>query len=78
MRNVLKKAKAESFNPTVRNSLATLSRVRLSHSDDVRGQVSLNQAFTHYVALVHELGLLSGTKTMAISAIQFLDRKSVV
>jgi GT2 family glycosyltransferase len=72
MRNVSKKTKTESFNPNVRNSLTTLSRLRLSQSDDVRSQVSLNQAFTHYVALVRELGLLSGTKTMAISATQFL------
>ena len=40
--------------------------------------MSLGQAFSHYLALVRELGLWSGTKTMVVSGVQFLKEGSGV
>ena len=63
---------------TQRNVLTSISKIRINHSEDVGGQVSLSDAFGHYLALIRELGLWSGTKTMVVSGVQFLKEGSGV
>ena len=67
-----KSPRATEAKQTQRNVLASISRIRINHSEDVGGQVSLSDAFGHYLALIRELGLWSGTKTMVTSGVQFL------
>ena len=67
-----KSPRATEAKQTQRNVLASISRIRINHSEDVGGQVSLSDAFGHYLALIRELGLWSGTKTMVASGVQFL------
>ena len=67
-----KSPSATEAKQTQRNVLASISRIRINHSEDVGGQVSLGDAFGHYLALIRELGLWSGTKTMVASGVQFL------
>ena len=64
--------KSKEIKQTSRSVLDSLSRIRINHSEDVSGQVSLSDAFGHYLALIRELGLWSGTKTMVMSGVQFL------
>ena len=63
---------------TQRNVLTSISKIRINHSEDVGEQVSLSDAFGHYLALTRELGLWSGTKTMVASGVQFLREGSGV
>ena len=67
-----KSPKVIDAKQTQRNVLASISRIRINHSEDVGGQVSLGDAFGHYLALIRELGLWLGTKTMFVSGAQFL------
>lgn len=67
-----KSPQATDAKQTQRNVLASISRIRINHSEDVGGQVSLSDAIGHYLALIRELGLWSGTKTMVVSTLQFL------
>jgi GT2 family glycosyltransferase len=69
---VSKSPKVTDAKQTQRNVLASISRIRINHSEDVGGQVSLSDAIGHYFALIRELGLWSGTKTMVVSGVQFL------
>ena len=61
---------------STQNILLTISRVRINHSEGHVGQVSLGDAFSHYLALIRELGIFAGTKTMAASAAQFMKDES--
>jgi GT2 family glycosyltransferase len=58
--------------------LTSITHIRINHSEDVSGQVSLSDAFGHYLALIRELGFWSGTKTMVVSGAQFLKEGSGV
>jgi hypothetical protein len=75
---VPKSPKATEAKQTQRNVLTSISKIRINHSEDVGGQVSLSDAFGHYLALIRELGLWSGTKTMVMSGAQFLKEGSGV
>lgn len=64
--------KVTEIKKIVRNILTSIGRFRINHSEEVSGQLSLGDAFGHYLALIRELGLWSGTKTMLVSTGEFL------
>lgn len=67
-----KRFKARDIKQVLRRVLDSISHIRVNHSESVAGQVSLGDAFGHYLALIRELGICSGTRSMAASSIQFL------
>jgi GT2 family glycosyltransferase len=69
---VQNRIKSGEIKQTSRSVLDSLSRIRINHSEDVAGQVSLGDAFGQYFALMRQLGIWSGTRTMFTSSIQFL------
>ena len=72
IQSVPKGFKARHMTQMLRGILNAISHIRIHHSESVAGQLSLGDAFGHYLALIRELGIWSGTRAMAVSSIQFL------